>query len=77
MFQYPIYSNKWKNNFGLSSVWYLENNSYMQQSNEKPKHTYGCNMRGSLLRIRDFSSAGDRMKTWFRFSIMPTGKGGN
>jgi len=45
MFQCPIYSNKWKNNFGPSPVWYLENN--MQQSNEESKRTCVCNMCGS------------------------------
>jgi hypothetical protein len=49
----------------------------MQQSNEKPKRTYVCSMRGNTLNIRDFSSAGDRIRNWFSFSIMPTDKGGN
>jgi hypothetical protein len=66
--------NKWKNNFGHSSVWYLETNSYMQQSNEKPKRTYVCNMRGITLNIRNFSSDGDRIRNGFNFSIMPTDK---
>jgi hypothetical protein len=77
MFQYPIYSNKWKNIFRPPSVWYLENNNYKQQSNENPKHIYVSSMRGITLNIRDFSSADDRIKSWFIFSIMPTGKGGN
>jgi hypothetical protein len=77
MFQYPICSNKWENNFRLFSMCYLQNNRYMQQSNEKLKHTYVFSMRGSTLSISEFSSAGDSIKNWFRFSIMPTDKGGN